>query len=359
MSPVYTSSKLKSKATSRDKHIDTIKFLLIFSIFIFHCESPAGNFYPFVNLYQVSIFFLVSGFWALNRIDKSPLQFICNAFKKYLVYWLFWVIIYTAYYTIANSLSAGNAFELFIRYFSGVRATGIWGMWFTPAFFFVSFVYFLFSKGIAKVFKVQKKALAWICCAFFFVVHYVTEYFYKIPQKLIFSLGFVPEYLFYFSLGAVVYIYISACKPKMKQSVFLRGINCLITLCSFVYFLMYFFKKDTLIWWWLPNVLGGKLSFLSDLVTILLMYSFISCMARCFCCDFTSKIGNNTLGLCHCEAFVKEILMCVGNLIGLSIKVTNPIEVLIFAFVALVFGCYVVLPVTDTITKRILLVGSK
>ena len=359
MSPVYTSSKIISKPTSRDKNIDTIKFLLIFSIFIFHFGSSAGNFYPFVNLYQVSAFFLVSGFWALNRIDRSPLQFICDSFKKYLAYWFFWVIIYTAYYTIANSLSVSNAFKLFIRYFSGVKATGIWGMWFTPAFFFVSFIYFLFSKGIAKVFKVQKKALAWICCTFFFVVYYVTEYFYKIPPKLIFSLGFVPKYLFYFSIGAVIYIYITAYKAKMKQSAFLRWTSCLITLCSFVYFLLYFFKKDTLIWGWLPNVIGGKLSFLSDLVTVLLMFSFISCMARCFCCDFTSKIGSNTLGLCHCEAFVKGILVYAGNFIGLSVKVTNPIEALIFAFVALVFGCYVVLPITDTITKRILSVSSK
>lgn len=348
-----------SKATSRDGHIDTIKFLLIFSIFIFHLEDAAGNFYPFINLYQVSIFFLISGFWALNRIDKSPLQFIGDACKKYLVYWFVWVILYAAYYAIANSFTVGEAAELFIRYFSGVKATGILGMWFTPAFFFVSFIYFLFAKGIAKVFKVSKLALAWICCAFFFVVHYVTKYFYKIPLKLIFSLGFVSEYLFYFSLGAVIYIYICVCKSKVKTSAVLKAASCFITLFSCGYFLLYFFKKESLLWGWLPNILDGKLSFLSDVVTVLLMFSFISCIARCISCDFTAKIGQNTLGLCHCEAFAKGLLIFAGDLVGLTVKATNPIEALIFAFASLAVGCYVVLPVTDMITKRIVSVNSK
>ncbi len=358
MSTAATTLKPQSAPHPRDAQIDTVKFLLIFSIFIFHFEGAAGPFYPLVNIYQVSIFFLISGFWALDRIDKPILRFVCDAFKKYIVYWLFWVVIYTAYHTIANSLSARKALDLFVRYFSGVRATGIEGMWFTPAFFFVSFAYFLLAKGISKICKLPKTALAWVCCGLAFVFFYLTKYIWPISPKLIFSLGTVPEYLLCFSLGAVAYIYISAYKEKVKTSVFLKIIGCLITFAAFINFLLYFFKKENLAWGWCANALEGKLSFLPDLITVLLMFVLLSCIARYISCDFTAKIGQNTLGLCHCEMFVKGLLRNAGSLLGLTVKATNPIGTILFAFGALVVGCYAVLPAADRITKRIISVKS-
>lgn len=346
---------LKPQSTSRprDTHLDTVKFLLIFSIYIFHFEKAAGNFYPFVNIYQVAIFFLISGFWALDRLDKSVFRFFADAFKKYLIYWLVWVAIYTAYYTVGESLTVKEAAKLFVRYFSGVRATGIAGMWFTPAFFFASLFYFLIAKTL-KLTKIPKTALAWVCCGICFAVYYLTQYVRPIPMDWKFSLGFVPEYLFYFSVGAVAYIYICAFKQKVKTSILLKLLNCLATLASICYFLVYFFKKEDKLWGWIPNVLDGRLSFLPDFVTLLAMFVFISCVARCISCEFTAKIGRNTLGLCHCEMFTKASITFAGSLLGLRIKATNPINAMIFAMVALVVGSYVVLPVADRITKRIL-----
>ena len=104
---------------------------------------------------------------------------------------------------------------------------------------------------------------------------------------------------------------------------------------------------------------AGRLSVFSELVTVLLMFVFVSCIARCISNDFTAKIGRNTLGLCHCEAFAKELLAFGGSLVGLTVKPSNPVETLIFAFAALVFGCYVILPVTDAATKRVLSVNGK
>jgi hypothetical protein len=206
---------------------------------------------------------------------------------------------------------------------------------------------------IAKI-KMPKIALAWVCCGICFAAYYLTKYIWPISAKLIFSLGFVPEYLFYFSLGAVAFIYISAYRQKVQTSVFLKLLNCLLTVISLGYFLVYFFKKESKLWGWIPDVLNGRLSFLPDLLTVLLMFALINCIARCISCDFTAKIGRNTLGLCHCEMFTKAILTLTGSLLGLTIKATNPITAVIFAFVALVVGCYVILPVADRVIKRIL-----
>ncbi len=346
--------------SSRDKHIDTIKFLLIFSIFIFHMGDVAGKFYPLVNIYQVPIFFIISGFWALNHIeDKSLGKFICNAFKRYLIYWIFWVFMFSAYYTIRDSLSIRQSLDVFIHYFSSVKATGISGMWFTPAFFFTSLIYFLFAKTITKFFRPSKTVVAWVAFAFFFAIYFATKYFWKIPVDLIFSLGFVPECLLYFSLGTVVYIYICACKPILKTSLILKISNCFLTLFAFANFLLFFFNKQNLLWGWTSTALGGKLSFLPEFATVLLMYFLLSSIARCISCDFTAKIGRNTLGLCHCEIFTKEMLMYAGSLLGISFKPTRPIETVIFAFVALIVSCHLVIPVTDTATKRIMTVFTK
>ncbi len=354
MSPNCSAFNPINKANRRDGQIDTIKFLLIFFIFIFHLGASAGSLYSFVNIFQVPIFFLISGFWALDRIHKSPLQFLLDAWKKYLGYWVVWVGLYTAYYTIANSLSASKALDLFLRYFSGVRATGIYGMWFTPAFFFASLFYFLFAKGFSKLFKLQKRTLAWICCVFFFILFYLTRYFFIIPRTLIFSLGLVPECIFYLSLGAVIFPYLSEYKEKAGSCLFLKVLSCLVTLGSVGYFLLYFFKKQDLLWGWVPSLLGGKLSFLPSFITILVMFVFLGGVARLISCEFTAEIGRNTLGLCHCESLTKGIIISAGNLLGLNVRPSNPIGVFIFAFVALLVGCYLILPATDKMTKRLL-----
>ena len=351
--PANTVPQPQSTPRPRDTHLDTVKFLLIFSIFIFHFEGAAGNFYPMTNIYQVSIFFMIAGFWALDRLDKSIFSFLCYAFKRYLIYWLLWVALYTAYYTIGNSYDLREAVELFVRYFSGIRATGIGGMWFTPAFFFTSLAYFLLAKLICAI-KMPKTVLAWICCGICFAVYFLTKYSWPISVKLIFSLGFVPEYLFYYSVGAVVFRYVCAYRQKVKTSILLKLCNCLLTVISLGYFLVYFFQKEHKLWDWVPNVLDGKLAFLPDLVMTLLMLVLLSCIARCISCDFTAKIGRNTLGLCHCEMFTKAIMTFTGSLLGLTVKAVNPITAIIFAFGALVVGSYVILPAVDGITKRIL-----
>ena len=231
-------------------------------------------------------------------------------------------------------------------------------MWFTPAFFIVSFIYYVFAKTISKIFKPSKELLAWIGCAFFFVVYYVTRYFFMIPTKAIFSLRTVPEYLFYFSVGAVAYIYICKCKALEKTPVFLKVLNFVTTVFSIAYFVIYFYKKENLIWGWTATAFGSKLSFLPNFVTSLLMYFVLSCVARCISCNFTARIGRSSLGLCHCEVFTKQVITLAANIIGLTVKATNPIEAVIFALILLIVGCFVILPATDMLTKRILSVNN-
>ena len=58
-------------AKNRNLTIDTAKFLLILSIFVFHYGTAAGGWYPLFSAFHVPAFFMVSGFWALNRMDRS------------------------------------------------------------------------------------------------------------------------------------------------------------------------------------------------------------------------------------------------------------------------------------------------
>lgn len=339
---------------SRSSVIDTTRFLLIFAIYVFHTETAAGKLYPFFGRFHVAAFFILSGFWALNRVDNTVIDFVRNACRKYLLSWFVWVCIYTGFYAISDGLGMRESIGLFVHYFSAIRATGIWGMWFTPAFFFVCFLYFLLSKLLLKLRSVTKDKLPLINCAISFVLYFLFRYVLGNPQGLIFSLSFVPEYMFYYALGAVIYKVIfplfSARVAIKKQKYYLFAFGAV----SVAYTAAVYFQKESVIWRWTTSFANGMLTFLPETICVLFALSATAVAARLIGCGFLANLGKSSLGLCHAEALTKKTIVYAGSLCGLSITPKNPIEAVLFVLLALVIGHGIILPITERISSRLL-----
>lgn len=127
--------------TERNRYIDTLKFLLIFAIYIGHYGESAGKLYPFVFTYHIQLFFVVSGFWFLDRERRPLLDHIAQGLKRYILPWLIWVMIYVITKSIQREYAPGEVYRIFLRYFQSIKGSGVSGMWFVPCFFFVSVAY--------------------------------------------------------------------------------------------------------------------------------------------------------------------------------------------------------------------------
>lgn len=334
---------------SRNYVIDTIRFLSILFIYVFHAETAAGGLYNFFGKFHVAIFFMLSGFWALNHPDWSLTYFLKNAVKKYLFSWFLWVCIYTVFYAVTNDLGVRDTLDVFIRYFSAIRATGIWGMWFTPAFFFVCFIYFLLLKLLLKCKILSVEKMAFINLIIAFIIYFTFRYILKNPQGLLFSLSFVPEYLFYYSLGTVVY--------KVVMPIFQEKVSecrkpyyiCGFGFLSITYSAMVYFQKDSLIWSFSKTFANGFLTFLPEMLVVIFAFMSTAIVAKLICCKFTADIGRNTLGLCHAEMLIKKSIIGFGGLFGLTVSQQNPIQAIIFSLLSLVIGNKLILPITERI----------
>ncbi len=337
----------------RNQQIDAIKFLLILSIFIFHFQKAAGGLYLLCNTYQVEAFFAVSGFWVLRRTKKPFFSTVSNSFKNYLLPWFVWVVIYAVYYTISTSCGVSAAIAIFIKHFTAIRGNGILGMWFTPLFFLISCFYILISKLFTKLFNASDKVLSLIMFALTFLIYFVSIYFVKIPTNLYFSLNHMPKYLFYFALGTLLYNWTNIFNAQVDKSLCEKIVYPLLTVVALLYLAAAFFQKHKLLWDMVSNALNRKLTILPEIFIVLSALISFNFIAKYISCGFISKIGRNTLGLCHGEAFLKSLITLSASLIGLQLKAKTPIEVIIFSIAALVLGCYLILPAVDKITNKL------
>jgi len=335
--------------TTRNGVIDAAKCILIFAIYVFHYGTAAGGLYDFFATFHVPAFFMVSGFWALNRPDRSVWQFVTTAVKRYLLLWLLWVVTYTAYFSLLHQYSLEMIWDIFLRYFLAVRSSGIAGMWFVPAFFLVTLIYFCLAKGVAKLLPRSTIAQAAVLCGLSLVGYVWFDFFLPHPDGMWFSFDQVPVHLFYYALGGLLYRgWQGLPTPRVKRAVAIGGILPVVGYCVMVYC-----HLDDRLWqftWEMGNhcltVIPITLAAVAGLLLSLLV-------ARVIQCRLTVRIGQATLGLCLCELLIKHILLNLLPMMGITLHIT-PILAVVLALVTLAIGTFAVVPLMNRCVDGIL-----
>lgn len=337
---------MTSKITpARDTTIDTVKFMLIFGIYIFHFGTDAGGWYGFFGQFHVPAFFMISGFWAMKKLDRSVWDYIKNAFNKYLLLWLLWVCVYPVLYMITGGYGVKTGLLLLKKFFFAVRASGIAGMWFVPAFFLVGFCYFLVAKLLRKIPKLNetKQALLHLCIAL--IVTVIFHLTFHLEKSWLFSIDQVPLHWFYYALGRVVFIGFQWIKTKPKTIRYTIFIISVVV--SISYMVMMYFDPNHRLW----GIVSEKLPLLPEAIGVAMALCGLFWIARIIRCKFLAYIGQATLGLCLCEIAVKMPIKYGFELFGWTFF--SPWIAILCSAVALLIGCFVVMPPINLVLKII------
>lgn len=279
--------------TTRNGVIDAAKCILIFAIYVFHYGTAAGGLYDFFATFHVPAFFMVSGFWALNRPDRSVWQFVTTAVKRYLLLWLLWVVTYTAYFSLLHQYSLEMIWDIFLRYFLAVRSSGIAGMWF--------------------------------------------------------SFDQVPVHLFYYALGGLLYRgWQGLPTPRVKRAVAIGGILPVVGYCVMVYC-----HLDDRLWQFTREMGNHCLTVIPITLAAVAGLLLSLLVARVIQCRLTVRIGQATLGLCLCELLIKHILLNLLPMMGITLHIT-PILAVVLALVTLAIGTFAVVPLMNRCVDGIL-----
>ena len=274
--------------------------------------------------------------------------------KKYLLLWFVWVLVYTAYFSVLHQYSPRLIWEIFLRYFLAVRGSGIAGMWFVPAFFLVTFAYFLLAKAVAKVLPKSKIGQAALLCGISFVIYFWFDYVWAYSGGLWFSLHQVPVHLFYYSLGTLFY----AVWQRPMTSACKNGLTWLGGGIAVAYCVLMLWQWDEQLWQftqeiWFPylTVIPITLAAVAGLFGTLMV-------ARAIQCKFLIRLGKATLGLCLCEFFMKHVVNGVLSILEIMPTVT-PLIALAFSLAFLVVGGFWVVPAMDWVIKKLLSLWEK
>lgn len=339
--------------TGRKDYIDTMKFLLILAIYIGHYGEASGRLFPFVSSFHVRTFFFISGFWALNKTEKRISEFIVGSIKSYMIPWGIWVIVNTLYNSILYSFEVKQAMDAFIEYFLSVRGSAtVGGMWFVPCFFFVAVIYHALQRILLRLGSKNTFVTAGILLGISFLIRYLMQYVFLLPQNLIFSIHCIPEYLLCYSLGALLYnTYLFAKERKNVWGG--KGASYVLMLMSIVYMAVVYFGKINRLWEWVYLMPTNPVYLLPETVSLIMAYLFICTVAKVITTKWTVEIGKGTLILCLSESVLKTTVWLIAQIFGLATNVTNPIQSLLFSMLVLAIGTRTVVPLTQMVSKRI------
>ena len=335
---------------ARDTTVDTVKFILIFGIFIFHYGANAGGWYSFFGQFHVPAFFMISGFWAMKKLDRSVWDYIQNAFNKYLVLWLVWVCIYSLLYMMMSGFSVSTGLIMLKKFFFAVRGSGIAGMWFVPAFFLVGFCYFLVAKGLSKIPRLGETGQALLHLGISLTVTIIFRQIFNTEKSWIFSIDQVPVHWLYYSLGRVCFVGFQWIKLKSKPIRY--TIFATSAIISLSYMILMYFDPNHRLW----GIVYEKTPILPEAIGVVMALCGLCWISRVNRCKFLARIGQATLGLCLCEIAVKFPVKWGVEVLGLT--VSAPWIAIVCSAVALLTGCFVIMPPIDLginfIKKRIL-----
>ncbi len=334
--------------SKRSQTIDAMKFFLILAIYVGHYGTNSGLLFPFFSGYHVCVFFMLSGLWATKKSHQTVLGQVANGLMKYMIPWGIWVVINTAYNAILYSYDDSRTLDTFILYFKSVRGSAeVGGSWFIPCFFLVSVIYHILLRLTSLCRLKNQNAATAIIAVLSGVTHYCFRYLYLLPQNLIFSIHCIPEYLFYYALGAFLYgVYIKIQGP------FRRALSVPLVVIPVLYMALAYFGYYDRIWLFIYRLPLKPLHLLPEAGHILMAFLFTRVLGKLFAFPFCANLGKATLVLCLSESVMKTSVWLIASVFGLVTNVTNPIQSLCFSIIVMAIAMKTAVPVTNTLTEK-------
>lgn len=306
------------KKENRVTWVDCLKFIAIFFIFIGHQSGVAGRFYLFAFSFHVSLFFMISGFFA-NKKDIPFTEFIMKNVKRLLIPFVLFTTIVTIFTGLVENESLYIILSNTFNNFKGIRnhlTTG-GGLWFIICLFWVVIFYEVLRRLLKKV-----KFGEYIILLISFISSILINKFGNVPS-LVFNIDSALIYIFYYSLGAILFPIINKTNSLLKEP---QNNNNMVKCIILKYGVLILFVVSTAIT--IMQFFGYSLFSLLNLGFIL--NQFISAIQTLLICIFfiflsfflqniklLCDIGKNTLILCCLECVINYYYIFVASVLGL------------------------------------------
>jgi fucose 4-O-acetylase-like acetyltransferase len=328
----------------RVQWVDVLKFLGIFAIYLGHFGEEAGKLYPFVYTYHVPLFFFVSGFFADAKKEETFFSFEKKKFRSLMVPYFVFVALSVLMYAMQYDLTAEPLLFELQRYAFAVRNTLLYpSLWFFSCLFVVSVLHRLMLIITKRKWIVLSISMAAAC----FFQFGQPAWFWNIDSALM--------YLVYYALGNICFSDINKYRYEYFR---FKGklVYILLVLISFLIAVKtYFFGSLYLILKVLDIDLPVQAeAFFTVFNTSILLFANIQ-LAFLFERDnLFRSIGKETLLLCGMEFVTKNILQSLFAMLGMPIRLNNPLITLLYTVLCIAVSYIVFVPVLHKYFGRLL-----
>ncbi|WP_425529306.1 acyltransferase family protein [Leptospira stimsonii] len=321
------------RTSHRIKWVDTLKFLGIFAIYIGHFADAAGRAYPFVFLYHVPLFFLVSGFFATSTEKPFWIYFKGKCLQLVLPYYFF-SFVALIYFSILNNwqlpevIGAGKTFIFGIR--NQVYAASLW---FLPCLFVVVILHYSLLKISKNIFF--PFIISILLCI---ITQHILPFNPLNEPSWIYNIDSALYYYFFYTSGAILFPLIN--RDYSLLPMFWKWINVLLGIFCAGIAIAYFLIDG--------NFIFNKVRFIFEipafgflypiLIAFIIIYANIILAKAIAEIPLFGSLGRETLVFCGIENVFKSFLMQTVLLFGLTINLANPFLTILFSFICLLIS---------------------
>lgn len=319
----------------RIEWIDACKAIAIFFIFFGHWRTKNGNLEVFSYYFHLQLFFIISGFFATKQQQKSAPEFLKNQVKRLFIPFVFFSAVNILYFNLDGDKTFHELWWDFATSFTDFSQSVSSQLWFLPALFAVSIIYYFLLKVIKK---------RWIVLLISYALYTIGVCSPALNVMFIKFMGIntVPNYLFWYALGAFSFNRVNVCVNLLcaegserisKPLLHFMGASLLI-----ISVILYQRKPDYII-----NKLGNIPNFAYQNIKILI--TFLICGAAMYVSillrksSFLKNIGQNTLILMGFEAISKNfIVLKLIPMFNLGIvKLDTTVQVIAISIITVLF----------------------
>lgn len=311
--------------TAKNDNIQFLRAMAIIAVVCIH-TCPIGMsqviFRPFIN-FAVALFVFLSGY--LTKIENDNwLFFYKKRITRVLIPYIIWSTIYTFYdyLFVTNDLSILPHHLLF----ASVRAH----LYYIPVYIGLVII----TPLMGTLVKSRYRHIAWMVTPFYMILFFYTRF---VPQVHIKPLVLTILGLCFFSWFSYYYFGIlcgnSICKKtysrKLLYTLLFFSILLQITEAYILYKSFNYTNCGT----------QGKLStLLTNMIILLVVYSFLSSSRLNIQCSFLHKIGDYSFGIYLCHILVINVFSTF-SIFSFYRSLPYPINSLLILFISFAF-CY-------------------
>ncbi len=320
--------------------IDVLKFLGIWMVYIQHtkCSGHLMGVIPAV----LPLFFFASGFFIEHKMDKPFLSFAWEKFRQLMFPYYFFLLLFFVPMWLVPGYHP-DLEKCVLQGLLGMRdRVFVAALWFLPCLLLMLLLYYVLRRSTRNLSRRNGRLVMLLAGFLLWGVSLVLIP--RLPCSLPFSAEWALRYFLFFVLGAILFPFLKDFKYQTASRPV--RLTVLVTGIAAVFLLVCGVANQKYFWRLYPP--AGATRLLIDCVAFgrdfLLFYAFLIVSRLLENLRMPAEVGRWTLLLCGTEQLSSLLLRSFAEMLGLHVRLTTPMDAVLWGTVCLLFSAYVLIP---------------